>query len=597
MDNDTNTEEALNQVNGLLAEQKFAEAVELLKNALKAAPDNIELTRLLGLNYINLEDYNNAIETLEKAVKLNTEDAVSWFYLATMYDAKNMLAEAEDAYLEVIKLRENYVDAHKNISVVYIKNSLLDKAKYHAQKALELSEESDNEDYQIYYILSTIAMQESNYPEVVEYLMKGTEIAPNHIQMINNIGSAYLAMSNIEKALEYYQKASAIDPENPLTNYNLGSLYQITGNHEKAFEYFEMTYKKESTTNNLAILGIAAMSAHKWKEAVDIYTALVNLQPDKQNFQHNLAAAYVEVGELAKAIHILNALYMLNPTNIVIIEKLTDLYLLTNQTEKVKEFLSGVIKRGKVSTEIYYSYAIICAKTRDIDVAVSIFKKVIQLDPKNPNPHKDLGVIYLGQKLFDYAKEEFHAAYELASDDPNMVFELATFYYQIHDYREAEKYYQKALAMQPDNIYSRVYAGLNYLNLNQLDKAKELLEDVYPLVSADPVVSFNLARIYYIEKNYQAAKQILYGLDAFNDNYEMANLLGLILMETGDYAQAADVFKNLLEQNEGNTNLLMNLARAKIALEDRDSALIYLNKLVEIFPDSEEAHELIREIS
>ena len=41
----------------------------------------------------------------------------------------------------------------------------------------------------------------------------------------------------------------------------------------------------------------------------------------------------------------------------------------------------------------------------------------------------------------------------------------------------------------------------------------------------------------------------------------------------------------------------MEIAKCYEALSDNDSALEYLDKVVSIFPDNEEAHEMIRKLS
>ena len=41
----------------------------------------------------------------------------------------------------------------------------------------------------------------------------------------------------------------------------------------------------------------------------------------------------------------------------------------------------------------------------------------------------------------------------------------------------------------------------------------------------------------------------------------------------------------------------MEIARCYEALEDNDLALAYLDKVVSIFPDNEDAHEMIRKLS
>ncbi len=594
MNRESEEKKVIKQVNKLLTKKNFQEIIVLINNFLEKNETTNEIQRLLSLAYINIEENEKAIDSLELAIKLDHDDATSHFYLATLYDNKEMPEEAITEYLKVIELREDYLDVYKNLAVLYIKLSEIDKAQLYGNKAFSLS---DGKDYQIYYILSTIAMIKHDYKKVIELLEKGLEHNATHIQMINNLGSAYLALNDIKKATEYYEKALVLDENNALTNYNIASIYQIYGKHEEAYNHFEKVYKTEASTTNLSVLGFAAIRAKKWKEAIKIYSTLVTLKPENINYQHNLATAYTESGDYEKAIFILESIFKINKTSVSVIEKLVDLYVITNQTEKVKDFLSRILKRGKVSPNIYYNYAMICAKTNDIDKAIAILKKVSLLEPENPLPHKDLGVIYLSQNLFDYAKDEFKTAINLAPENVDILFEYANFYHKIQNYSEAEKIYLSAIKLNPENFNIKLYLGLNYLQQNDFQNAKIYLEDVYKVVPTEQIVAFSLARIFFAEQKYESAKQVLYALDSFNSNDEIINLLAICHLELKEYQDSKEIFKNLLKKNEGNINILYNLAKCEIALGQNDAALNYLNDAVELFPDFEEAHELIRQIS
>ena len=53
----------------------------------------------------------------------------------------------------------------------------------------------------------------------------------------------------------------------------------------------------------------------------------------------------------------------------------------------------------------------------------------------------------------------------------------------------------------------------------------------------------------------------------------------------------------MLEKNHFNLNLLLNSARCYEKLNNKDEALATLDKIVDAFPECEEAQEMIREIS
>ena len=67
--------------------------------------------------------------------------------------------------------------------------------------------------------------------------------------------------------------------------------------------------------------------------------------------------------------------------------------------------------------------------------------------------------------------------------------------------------------------------------------------------------------------------------------------------ELGNYEQAKTIFNNLLKTSADNINLLFWIAKCDKELGNTDEALQTLEKAVDIFPEFEEAQEMIRELS
>ena len=82
-----------------------------------------------------------------------------------------------------------------------------------------------------------------------------------------------------------------------------------------------------------------------------------------------------------------------------------------------------------------------------------------------------------------------------------------------------------------------------------------------------------------------------------NPDVETKNLLALCYYELGEYEKALNIFNALLEDSKKNISLLLSKAKCLEKMEDTDDALQVLDELTDIFPECEEAHEIIRRIS
>ncbi|HPT42009.1 MAG TPA: tetratricopeptide repeat protein, partial [Candidatus Gastranaerophilaceae bacterium] len=462
----------LDNINDLIGEKEFEQAKNHLQNLLKQDGQNAEILKMLGLCNINLGLFGEAKSNFETAVKYKNDDASSWFYLANCYDNLQEFAQAKNAYLEVIKLRENFLDAYKNLSVIYLRTKEEDKAIELSQKALLITQE----DYIFYYMIGTALLAKRQMSESIPYLEHALELNPEHAQVHNNLGTAYLTTGDYQKSYDFFIKASKLDPKSSITYYNIGSILQIQGKLKEACEFYEKAYNVEPIENYIMSLAFAEYKSEQYEKAIKHYKILVTHHPEKQNFQYNLACCYEMIGEYTYAIGILDQLILLNPKSTTMTQKLAGLYLKINQPLKAKEIYRKIIAQGTVSVDVYYEYALLCTKTGDISTAETILKKVLSLNPEFSLAHKDLGIIFLTKRLFDYAKDEFEKALKLDEENPLILFEYANFLHATNDFQKAKEFYQKAKDKAPDSADVKTFSAINFIALNELENALECIE-------------------------------------------------------------------------------------------------------------------------
>ena len=583
----------LDEINQLVVDKKFEEAKnELLKYNLDEEKE-IDALKLLGLCNVNLDLYKEGQSNFETVVKYDPEDASSWFYLANCYDNLDDVIHAKAAYQKVIELRENFLDAYKNLCILYVKCEEPENAIELAKKALEF----EKEDYTLYYIIGTAYMSMKNFKDSVKYLEKALELNPEHSQLYNNLGTSYITIGKLDKAYKNFLKASEFDPDNSITYFNIASILQLKNKHKKACEYFEKAYKIDPEDSYLVALALSETKCGKYDSAIAHYKTLISHHPEKDIYQYNLACCYEMKEDYNYAIGILSHLVMLNPKSATMAQKLANLYIKVRKPAQAKDIYEKILLQGNVNEDLYYEFAHVCILTNDTDKAEKILKKVIELNPEHANAHKDLGVIYLSKRLFDYAKDEFETAYKIAPDSFQIVFEYANYLHATTEFQKADEMYKKALEFEPENRDALAFSALNKLQINDLNNAKDQIDHAIAHSVHNSFLLYIAGKVRFALKDFEGAKDFLiksYELEKVED---VENLLGICYFELGNFAQANVIFENLLKTNPGNINLLLNRAKCFEKMNDSDSALKTLEKAVEIFPDCEEAHEMIRRLS
>ena len=139
--------------------------------------------------------------------------------------------------------------------------------------------------------------------------------------------------------------------------------------------------------------------------------------------------------------------------------------------------------------------------------------------------------------------------------------------------------------------------GLNKLVLNQLDEAHEFIMKAIKLEPNHEYVQFCTGRILFARGEYEDAKRYLIKAVEQNPDIETQNTLALTYFELGEYEKSLNILKNIDSKRPKSISVLMQIAKCYEKLNKNDDALAYLDKVVEIFPENEDAHEMIRRLS
>jgi len=188
--------------NTLYGEQKYDEALEILKKTVNKFPDIFILYKNIGNCYFQKQDYDNAI--------------------------KNYLIVLENDMIEKIK---NYLNELKNDkdntdTIEKIKNYLI-----------ELKNDKDNTD-----MIEKIGNCYSNKGDTKKALEWYGKIDSSKIKdpvVLYNIGIFNYNANNSKNAVEFFKRAIAIDNKYPDAHYYLGLSYLGLGKIKESIEIFK----------------------------------------------------------------------------------------------------------------------------------------------------------------------------------------------------------------------------------------------------------------------------------------------------------------------------------------------------------------------
>ena len=142
--------------------------------------------------------------------------------------------------------------AHINLGAILSQKGLVDQAKAHYQKAVDL----EPEDADAHFNLGNAFYKTGDFDAAIAQFQKALEAKPNDAQIHNNLGNALLHHGQIDAAIIQLQRALALSPDLAQAHTNLGIALVQKGQLDQAIPQFEealrLTPSDPDAQHNLA---------------------------------------------------------------------------------------------------------------------------------------------------------------------------------------------------------------------------------------------------------------------------------------------------------------------------------------------------------
>lgn len=163
-------------------------------------------------------------------------------------------------------------------------------------------------------------------------------------------------------------------------------------------------------------------------------------------------------------------------------------------TQALEEYLTA-LKLEPESATAHYNLACFLA-TRAHEMAIDQYKEAIELDPEYPDAHLNLGMTYADLDQRDEAKREFKAAMDLDPRDPLARHELAAMLMDEGDYRGAITLLNDVVRLEPENFEGWLDLGISYAQKGFYQEAERCYEKAKSLNPDDVLLNYNVAALY-----------------------------------------------------------------------------------------------------
>jgi tetratricopeptide (TPR) repeat protein len=303
-----------------------------------------------------------------------------------------------------------------------------------------------------------------------------------------------LAASDYAGAERGFQAVLRAEPRNIAALSNLGVIYSRTNRSDEAIAVYKRAL--QSSPNDKALLlnlGLVYLRREDHKQALPFFERVVEIDPQHRQARQLLAVCRVFVGELEPAIRDLETLSAGAPHDENILFLLGFAYLKNHDAERARADFERMLETaGPVRAEFLAGKANYEALM--FPEAEKSYLRVLQLDPKFPGVHLELGKVYIRVRRNEEAVRELDLVLKEDPDDADANYLLGSLLVQENRCDEAVAYLERAKKLKPDSWAVYLHLGKAKIALKSAPEAVVLLQRAVELNPDESTSHFELAR-------------------------------------------------------------------------------------------------------
>ncbi|MCE9540319.1 MAG: tetratricopeptide repeat protein, partial [Bacteroidetes bacterium] len=395
-----------------------------LLQALRIDPNSAATMYELANIYAFKNHKKQALFYSKKAALIDPDNI--WYqllYIDCLKDSKQN-AEVVTVYQKLLKKYPERIDFYYELANSYLYVNKASDAIKTYEKIEDLTGITEDASMQKFKIYKAI----NNFEKALEEIQKLIKTFPKEGKYYGILGELYQEKGQSEKALAAYNDLLKADPQNAYVHLSLAEYYRNQKQNEKAFEEIKIAFKSKELNIDtkikilLSYYSITEMYSELKADADELCKILVEVHPDD-------AKAFSMYGDFLyrdKKLPEARTQYR----KAISIDK--EKYLLWNQLLLIESELNDFVSMQKES------------------------KEAIELFPNQALPYFFNGVSNIQLKKFRAAILVLNEGKGFVYDDPI----LAQFYAnigdaqnQIKNYSASDSAYNKALEIDPSNVY------------------------------------------------------------------------------------------------------------------------------------------------
>jgi spermidine synthase len=323
------------------------------------------------------------IEAIRNRIDLMPDKDLSYFYLADLYFAEDMLDEAVANYYKSLQVRPDFVKAHFNLGGTLAKQGKFEGAIKHFTEALRIKPNFATAHSHLAYALA----RQGRIEQAVEHFTKALYIEPDDVEIYSNLGGMLAKQGRLNEAIPNFIKALRIDPNFADAHNNLGYALALQGKFEQAIRHCtEALRLKPDFATAHSNLAFALIGQGKLDEAVEHYNEALRISPDFADAHRNLGYALLQQGKLEGAVKHLTEAVRIEPNVAKTYNDLGVAFAMQGKFDEAVTYFTQALRIKPDYVDARRNLQRALQRRGKVDEPGASLKKPVQLDPNSALP-------------------------------------------------------------------------------------------------------------------------------------------------------------------------------------------------------------------
>jgi tetratricopeptide (TPR) repeat protein len=454
IENGSNSAEVYHSISeGYWMIQKYDKSIYYALKAIEKDPIVADYKISLGKKYIALNDLNSSLEIFEVLAQNQTNNAEILFIIG---DLKSKLKDIDGA---LVYYQEAY-DKDNSLTLALEVASQLAMEFNHRDAALVtkkllLSNPSNPEYLKLY--IESIA-QKNNLDEI-ESLLDNDELKSNPFinNLYNQLAYEYLRNGYYDKSEQFFEKSLEINDKDRFALYYLSTLYRESGKFDQSIALSQQhisSYPNEQ--EGYINKSISLLSLQRFDTVIEELSDALKMFPEDFEVNYFLGLAHYSLKEFEDAEVFYTKALSLDTSSIPAMHALAMVYDQNKKWDKSDKLYVDLITINTKDAQAYNNYAYsLIERNEEVDYALTLAKKAIELSPKTSSYLDTIGWIYFKLNDFEQAKEFIGQAIVYDESSSVVLEHYGDILIELNELDEALIFYNKALDLDQENLELR----------------------------------------------------------------------------------------------------------------------------------------------